>query len=101
MGQTNTTTHRQYVNKPEQEDLKERYKIVSVEEDELYISMVYVEDSEIENRYEPNRKGWEYGREIDESNLPVEHIEELSDVKERLSITDSVSSESEVGKIKI
>jgi len=98
MGQINTTIYRQHVDRPEQE---ERYKIVSVEEDELYVSMVYTEDGEIENRYEPNHRGWEYGRKINESELPVEHIEELSSVKERLSSTDSVSSEPEVGKAKI
>lgn len=101
MGQTNTTTHRQYVDRSEQEEMEERYKIVSVEDDELYVSMVYVEDGEIENRYEPKRRGWEYGIEIEESDLPGKHIEELSDIKERLSSTNSAASESEAEKIKI
>lgn len=101
MDQTNTTTHRQYVDIPEQDGLIERYKIVSIKDDELYISMHYVDSGDTEIRYEPNRRGWEYGQEINESELPFKHIEELSDVKERLSRTESTSSETEKEKVRI
>ncbi len=101
MDQINTTTHRQDVDRPEQDGLIERYKVVSVEGDELYISMLYVDSGETEIRYEPNRRGWDYGIEINESELPVEHIEELSDIKERLSSTESIPSENEKEKVKV
>lgn len=99
MGQINTTTHRQYVSRPEKEEITERYKVVSVKEDELYVSMVDVEDEETENFYDPDCRGWEYGYGINESKLPVKHIEKLSDIREKLSSNESISSETEMGKI--
>jgi|GEM_PF-729259 hypothetical protein len=103
MSEITTTTHRQYVDRPQQteQDLIERYKVISTDGDELYVSMLYVEDGETESRYEPDRKGWEYGLEIDESQLPVGHLEELSDIREKLSEPESVSQEPEKGKIKM
>jgi hypothetical protein len=101
MEESNTTTYRQFVEKDEREDLVERYKIVSIEENELYISIVNVDNEETENRYEPNRKGWEYGEDIEDSELPAGHLEELSDIKERLSISDSSSGKTEARKVRM
>ena len=103
MSEITTTTHRQYVDRPQQQeqDLIERYKIISTDGDDLYVSMLYVEEGEIESRYEPDRRGWEYGLEIDESQLPAEHLEELSDVREKLSELDNMNQESEKRKVRI
>lgn len=98
MVEISTTTHRQYVKTPKEEEWAERYEIRTIQEDELYVSRIYVEDDKIETHYEPDWNGWGFGRQINDSELPLEHLEELEELKDRLSISENISAELEPEK---
>lgn len=100
MEKTNTNTYRQYAGLSGEEELEMRYKIVSIENDDLYISLFYPEKDSVESRYDPKFNGWDHASEIDESDLPDDHLDKLEDIREKLSRKDSESAK-DLGKVKI
>lgn len=101
MEKTNTNTYRQYIDVSGKEKPEMRYKVVSVESDDLYISLVYPEKDSVESRYDPKFNGWEHGLEIDESDLPDDHLEKLEDIREKLSRKGSDPANEEAGKARL
>ena len=101
MDKSNTNIYRQYIDASGKEEPEMRYKVVSVQRDDLYISFMYPERDLVESRYDPKFNGWAHAIEIDESDLPVEHLEKLEDIRERLSRNEDDSSRVNLGKAKL
>ena len=101
MDKSNTNIYRQYIDASGKEEPEMRYKVVSVQRDDLYISFMYPEKNMVESRYDPKFNGWAHATEIDESDLPSNHLEKLEDIRERLSRNKNNSSREDLGKAKL